>query len=55
MPDPSLEPLWLSIAVIAIGVLVCGGWKQLRADRTKAILMWVCALVILGNLLILRA
>jgi len=52
MPDPSLEPLWLSIAVIAVGALAWGGWKQLPMDRTKAILMWVCALVILGNLLI---
>jgi hypothetical protein len=54
MPDPGLEPLWLSIAVIAVGVLVWGGWRQLKADRTKAILMWICAVVILGNLLILR-
>lgn len=54
MPDPSLEPLWLSIAVLAMGALVWGGWKQFRANRTKAILMWVCAVVILGNLLILR-
>ncbi|MDG2532353.1 hypothetical protein P6144_01730 [Sphingomonas sp. HITSZ_GF] len=55
MFDPALQPLWLSIAVIAIGVLVWGGWKQLKQDRTKAILMWICALVILGNLLILHA
>ncbi|WHU03333.1 MULTISPECIES: hypothetical protein [unclassified Sphingomonas] len=55
MLNPALEPLWLSIAVIAMGLLVWGGWRQFRADRTKAILMWVCALVILGNLLILRA
>jgi len=54
MPDSSLEPLWLSIAVIAMGALIWGGWKQLRTDRTKAILMWICAVVILGNLLILR-
>ncbi|NIJ63918.1 hypothetical protein FHR20_000849 [Sphingomonas leidyi] len=54
MPDPGLEPLWLSIAVIAMGALVWGGWEQFRADRTKAILMWVCAVVILGNLLILQ-
>jgi hypothetical protein len=54
MGDPSLEPLWLTIAVIAMGALVWGGWKQFRQDRTKAILMWICSLVILGNLLILR-
>lgn len=54
MLDPGLEPIWLSIAVIAMGALVWGGWKQLRTDRTKGVLMWICALVILGNLLILN-
>jgi hypothetical protein len=54
MPDPGLEPLWLSIAVIAMGALVWGGWRQLKTDRTKGLLMWGCAAVILGNLLILR-
>lgn len=52
MPDASLEPLWLSIVVLAVGALVWGGWRQFRSDRTKGILMWVCALVLLGNLLI---
>jgi hypothetical protein len=55
MLDTSLEPVWLSIAVIAVGVLVWGGWRQLKTDRTKGVLMFVCAAVILGNLLILRA
>ncbi len=53
MPNPALEPLWLSIAVIAMFALVVGGIRILRRDRTKGILMLVCALVILGNLLIL--
>jgi hypothetical protein len=53
MPDASLEPLWLSIAVLAMVALVWGGLRQLRTDRTKGVLMLVCALVLLGNLLIL--
>ncbi|MEP9357340.1 hypothetical protein [Sphingomonas sp. KR3-1] len=55
MLDASLEPLWLSIAVIAVGLLVWGGWRQVKTDRIKGVLMFVCAAVILGNLLILGA
>ncbi len=52
MTDPSLNPIMLSIAVVAMFALVWGGVKQFRSDRTKGVLMIVCALVILGNLLI---
>ena len=52
MPDASLEPVWLSVAVLAMFALVWGGIRILRSDRTKGVLMLVCALVILGNLLI---
>lgn len=52
MFDPTLNALMLSIAVIAIGVLVWGGVRTLRSDRQKGVLMLVCALVILGNVLI---
>ncbi|HVJ02876.1 MAG TPA: hypothetical protein VM662_11885 [Sphingomonas sp.] len=54
MPDPSLNPLMLSIAVVAMFALVWGGVRTLRTDRQKGVLMLVCALVILGNLLIWR-
>jgi len=52
MLDPSLNPLMLSIAVIAVFALAWGGVRTFRADRHKGVLMLVCALVILGNLLI---
>lgn len=52
MLDPSLNPLMLSLAVIGMFVLVWGGVRTLRTDRQKGVLMLVCALVILGNLLI---
>ena len=52
MLDPALNPIMLSIAVLAMFALVWGGVKTVRTDRTKGILMLVCALVIFGNLLI---
>lgn len=52
MLDPALNPLMLSIAVLAMFVLVWGGVRTMKADRTKGVLMIVCAIVILGNLLI---
>ena len=52
MMDPELNPLMLSIAVVAMFALVWGGVRLLKADRTKGVLMIVCALVILGNLLV---
>ncbi|MBX3565030.1 MAG: hypothetical protein KF730_10695 [Sphingomonas sp.] len=54
MFDPALTPILLTIAVLAMFALVWGGARLLKTDRTKGILMMVCALVILGNLLILR-
>lgn len=52
MLDPALAPILLSIAVLAIFALVWGGWRTLRTDRAKGVLMIACAVVILGNLLI---
>lgn len=52
MMDPALNPILLSIAVLAMFALVWGGVRQYRTDRTKGVLMIVCALVLLGNLLI---
>jgi hypothetical protein len=52
MLDPSLNPLMLSLAVLAMFALVWGGARTLRRDRLKGVLMLVCALVILGNLLV---
>jgi hypothetical protein len=45
----------LSLAMIAIGLLVWGGIKQVRnpADRTRGWLMLVAALVLAGNVAIL--
>ena len=51
--DPTLEALALSIAVIAMFALVWGGVRTIRGgERQKGVLMVVCAVVILGNLLI---
>jgi hypothetical protein len=50
--DPALNPILLSIGVLAMFALVWGGVRLLRTDRTKGVLMIICALVILGNLLI---
>lgn len=52
MTDPALNPILLSIAVIAMFALVWGGVRLLRTDRTKGVLMMIAALVLLGNLLI---
>ncbi len=52
MTDPALNPIMLSIAVLAMFALVWGGVRLFPRDRTKSALMIVCALVILGNLLI---
>lgn len=53
MFDPALKPIYLSIAMLAVFALVWGGiitWR--RDDRRKGVLMLICALVLLGNLLI---
>ncbi|WP_404333350.1 hypothetical protein AB2M62_09755 [Sphingomonas sp. MMS12-HWE2-04] len=52
MNDPALNSLMLCLVVIAVAALVWGGVRTLKVDRTKGVLMLVCALVILGNLLI---
>lgn len=53
MIDPALDPLMLSIAVVAMFALVWGGARTWRGgDRFKGVLMLVAALVLLGNLLI---
>lgn len=53
MFDPALEPLTLSIAVLAMFALVWGGARTWRGgDRQKGVLMIACAVVLLGNLLI---
>ena len=52
MTDPALNPIMLSIVVLAMFALVWGGVRLLGSDRTKGVLMIVCAFVILGNLLI---
>lgn len=53
MFDPKLNAIMLSIAVLATFALAWGGvatWR--RGDRQKGALMVVCALVLLGNVLI---
>lgn len=53
MFDPALKPIYLSIVMAAVFALLWGGivtWR--RGDRQKGVLMLVCALVLLGNLLI---
>ncbi|MES2988000.1 MAG: hypothetical protein V4808_08845 [Pseudomonadota bacterium] len=52
MTNPALNPILLSIAVVAMFALVWGGVRLLKTDRTKGVLMMICALVLLGNLLI---
>ena len=48
-----LPALLLSIAVIAVGVLVIAGIRLVRTgDRGKGILMLIAAAVLLGNVLI---
>ena len=53
LADPALNSIMLSIAVVAMGVLVWGGVRTFRGgEKQKGVLMIVCAAVILGNLLI---
>lgn len=52
MTSPSTNSALLSLAVLSMFVLVWGGVRLLRVDRTKGVLMIVAALVILGNLAI---
>jgi hypothetical protein len=52
MQDATLNPLLLSIAMIAVFALIWGGIRTLKTDRTRGVLMIVAAAVILGNLLI---
>lgn len=48
-----LASVLLSVAVIAMFVLVWGGIVLIRrGERTKGVLMIVCAVVVLGNVLI---
>lgn len=43
----------LSIAVIAIPLLLWGAWKNYRGgERQKGVLMVICALVLAGNVAI---
>jgi hypothetical protein len=41
-----------ALVLAAVVLLAWGGVRTLPRDRTKGVLMLVCALVILGNLLI---
>lgn len=52
MTNPELNPILQSIVVMAAFALIWGGVRMFKQDRTKAILMIICALVIFGNLLI---
>jgi hypothetical protein len=53
MTDSALNPLLLSIAVVAMFALVWGGIRTWRGgERQKGVLMVIAALVLLGNLLI---
>lgn len=48
-----LYPLMMSIAVLAVLALSWGGVTVLRrGDRQRGVLMLLCALVILGNVLV---
>ncbi|MBA4761663.1 hypothetical protein [Sphingomonas sp.] len=53
---PELSPaanMTLSLLLIAAVVLVWGGVTMIRkGDRTKGVLMIVCAVVLVGNVLI---
>ncbi|WP_010545881.1 hypothetical protein [Sphingomonas elodea] len=49
----ALYPLVMGIAMLAVLALAWGGVAVLRrGDRQRGVLMLVCALVILGNVLI---
>jgi hypothetical protein len=53
MMDPQLNPILLSIAVLAMFALIWGGVRTWSGgERQKGVLMLICALVLLGNLLI---
>ena len=52
MQSATLNPLLLSVAMLAVFALLWGGIRTLKADRTRGVLMMVTAAVILGNLLI---
>lgn len=51
---PIADPIALSIAMIAVILLVIGGVRMItkQRDRTKGVLMIVAALVLLANVLI---
>jgi hypothetical protein len=56
MQQPSLlVSVALSIAMLAVGALIWGGLVLAlkRGQKLKGILMIVCAIVVLGNVLIL--
>ncbi|WP_206377104.1 hypothetical protein [Sphingomonas sp. G-3-2-10] len=46
--------LTLSILVLAALFLAWGGWQMYfrRNDKRKGVLMWICAVVLLGNVAI---
>ena len=53
MVAPQINPILLSIAVLATFALVWGGvvvWR--KGDRQKGVLMVIAAAVLLGNVLI---
>lgn len=45
--------LFLGVAMLAVFALLSGAVVLRRRDRRKSVLMAVCALVILGNVLII--
>lgn len=48
-----LTSTWLSLAMLATPLLLWGAWRMYRkGDRRKAVLMVICALVLLGNVAI---
>jgi len=51
---PALAAAMSAIAMVAVVALVAGGiWMIVkRRDRTRGVLMIVCAAVVLGNILI---
>ena len=56
MQQPSLlVSVTLSIAMLAVGALIWGGFVLAlkRGQKLKGVLMIVCAVVVLGNVLIL--
>lgn len=53
-PLSLIASITLSIAMLAIGALIWGGFQMAfkRGQKLKGTLMVVCALVLLGNVLI---